>query len=172
MRTANRWLSVAAVGAAALLCVVTLRNTVQAETTGKVGQTLPAFSATDVNGKKVSLADYKGKVLLLDFWATWCVPCRGEVPHVVSAYKTYRSKGFEVLGVSLDRDKAALADYTKKNGMTWRQVYDKDSNYALAKKYNVEGIPSCYLIDGSTGKILAKDLRGDALGAAVKKAVE
>ena len=78
----------------------------------------------------------------------------------------------EIIGVSLDRDKATLKSYLKQQGMTWRQVYDGDSNYNLSNKYEVEAIPSTFLIDGSTGKILAQDMRGDELTKAVNTALK
>jgi len=135
-------------------------------------RTVPAFSGTDLSGRKLSLADYKGKVVLLDFWATWCPPCRAEVPNLVKTYKANHGRGFDVIGISLDRDKAELKSYIKQNGMTWRQVYDGDTRYAIANKFGVQAIPATYLIDGTTGKILAENLRGAELTRAVNSALK
>src|SRR5438552_19207365 len=92
-----------------------------------VGQKAPSFHAKTVDGRTINFPDdYKGKVVLLDFWATWCAPCRAELPKVVAAYNQYHDKGFEVLSVSLDRPKQgpALLQFAKDNSMTWPQIYD------------------------------------------------
>ncbi|MDR1011981.1 MAG: TlpA family protein disulfide reductase [Opitutaceae bacterium] len=127
------------------------------------GMEFPDFSVTDTAGKPLSLSQYKGKVVLIDFWATWCPPCVEEIPHVVAAYGKYHDKGFEVIGISLDREKDALLKYTEKNKMPWPQYYDAaNPDASLADKYGIEAIPSTFLI-GKDGKIVATDLRGDDL---------
>ncbi len=127
------------------------------------GKAFPDFSVTDVTGKPLSLSQYKGKVVLIDFWATWCPPCVAEIPHVIAAYQKYHDKGFEVIGISLDRQKDALLKYIEKNKMTWPQYYDADKPEAsLAEKYGIESIPSTYLV-GTDGKIVATNLRGNDL---------
>lgn len=127
------------------------------------GREFPDFSVTDVAGKPLSVSQYRGKVVLIDFWATWCPPCVAEMPHVIAAYQKYHEKGFEVIGISLDRQKDALLKYIEKNKMTWPQYYDGDKPEAsLADKYGIESIPTTYLVD-KDGKIVATNLRGDAL---------
>ncbi len=136
-----------------------------------VGNKFPDFDEKDVDGKPLSIANYKGKVVLLDFWATWCGPCVGELPNVLETYKKHHGDGFEILGVSLDQEESSLREFTKKREMTWQQYFDgKGWGNKLAGKYGVNSIPATYLLDGE-GKIIAKNLRGEALEAAVKKAL-
>lgn len=135
------------------------------------GAQFPDFNEKDVTGKPLSIADYKGKVVMIDFWATWCPPCRGEVPNVVATYQKYHDKGFEIIGVSLDQDQQKLLDFTKQNNMTWRQYFDGQGwGNALAVKYGIQSIPMTFLLDGN-GKIIGKDLRGQDLTDAVANAV-
>jgi peroxiredoxin len=142
-----------------------------------VGQNAPAFQAKTTAGQPVDFPqDYKGKIVLLDFWATWCPPCRAEVPNLVSAYQRYHSQGFEVLGVSLDQANSAqkLAQFTEQHHMPWPQVYDgKFWDAAVAKKYGIHSIPQPILVDGNTGKILAEGMqvRGSDLAPAIQKAL-
>ena len=135
------------------------------------GTKFPDFDEKDLNGKPLAIANYKGKVVLIDFWATWCGPCRAEIPNVVATYKKYHGQGFEIIGVSLDEDRQKLLSYTKDNNMTWPQFFDGQGwGNKLAAKYGVEAIPATYLLDGN-GIIIANDLRGDALEQAVAKAL-
>src|ERR1039457_6150567 len=138
------------------------------------GQKAPAFQAKTVEGKPVNFPDdYKGKVVLLDFWATWCGPCRAELPKVVSAYDQYHSKGFEVLGISLDqpRQGPSLIKFTKDNNMPWPQVYDgRYWKAAIAVQYGVHSIPCPILVDGDTGMILADGT--NALGHKLTRALD
>jgi len=137
----------------------------------KIGTQFPDFSEKDVTGQPLSIANYKGKVVMIDFWATWCGPCRGEIPNVVATYQKYHDKGFEIIGVSLDQDRQKLLDFTKENGMTWQQFFDGQGwNNKLAVKYGIESIPMTFLLDGN-GKIIGKDLRGQELTDAVAGAV-
>ena len=130
-----------------------------------IGATAPDFTEYDVNDKAVSLSDFRGKYVFLDFWASWCMPCRHENPNVVKAFNQYKSKNFVVLGVSLDRPKQK-ADWLKAittDGLTWTQVDDfKSSPGQAVTRYKIRGIPQNYLIDPA-GKIIAKNLRGDEL---------
>lgn len=130
-----------------------------------VGTMAMNFTQNDTAGKPVSLSDFRGKYVLLDFWASWCGPCRAENPNVVKAFNQYKEKNFTVLGVSLDqpdaKEKWLQAIY--KDGLTWTQVSDlKFWNNAVAKQYRIHSIPQNFLIDPS-GKIIAKNIRGDEL---------
>ena len=136
-----------------------------------VGKKFPDFTAKDVNGKPLSVAKFKGKVVLVDFWATWCGPCIAEMPNVIKAYEAQHKNGFEVIGISLDRDKGRMVDYTKKNGMPWPQYFDGLGwDNKIAAQYGIQSIPATFLI-GPDGTIIGKDLRGHALEAAVTKAL-
>jgi peroxiredoxin len=136
-----------------------------------VGSKFPDFDEKDVAGKPLSIANYKGKVVLVDFWATWCGPCVGELPNVLKTYAAHHAQGFEIIGVSLDEDQPKLENFIKENNVTWQQFFDgKGWGNKLAVKYGIESIPSTFLLDGS-GNIIGKDLRGEELEAAVTKAL-
>ncbi len=135
------------------------------------GIPFPGFNEKDLNGKPLVLADYKGKVVLIDFWATWCVPCLMEMPNVLKTYEKYHDKGFEVIGVSLDDDQQKLQRFLGQNNISWPQYWDgKQYDNKLAEKYGVIFVPFNYLLDGA-GNIITQNLRGDALEAAVAKAL-
>ncbi|GAB3918883.1 TlpA disulfide reductase family protein [Mucilaginibacter boryungensis] len=130
-----------------------------------LGQMAPEFSQADTSGKMVSLSSFKGKYLLIDFWASWCGPCRAENPNVVKAYNKYKDKNFTILGVSLDQpgDKAKWLAAIHKDGLTWTHVSDLQYwNNAASTAYGVQAIPQNYLLD-PTGKIIGKNLRGKDL---------
>lgn len=136
----------------------------EAKITG-VGSLAPDFTQTDVNGKPVTLSSLRGKYVLIDFWASWCGPCREENPNVVRAYQKYKAKNFTILGVSLDRpnDKDAWLSAIKKDGLEWTQVSDlKFWSNAAAQLYFIQSIPANFLLDPN-GKIIAKNLRGTDL---------
>jgi peroxiredoxin len=135
------------------------------------GAKFPDFEATDLAGKPISLANFKGKVVLLDFWATWCGPCIGELPNVKQAYEKHHARGFEIIGISLDTQESKLTSFLKKENMTWPQIFDgKGWQSALAQKYGINSIPATYLLDGE-GTIIASNLRGPALEKAVAAAL-
>jgi len=132
-----------------------------------------AFQAKDLDGKALNLDQYKGKVLLLDFWATWCGPCVGEMPNVVAAYDKFKGQGFDIVGISFDRADArqTLIDFTQKNKMPWRQVYDgKFWKSEVGQLYGVQAIPFTVLV-GRDGTIAAVNARGPALEPAIQAAL-
>ncbi len=135
------------------------------------GTKFPDFEEKDLDGKPLSVANYKGKIVLVDFWATWCGPCVRELPNVLQTYEKYHGKGFEIIGISLDSDKSKLTSFLEKQKMTWRQYFDgKGWGNKLAGKYGVNSIPATFLLDGE-GKIIAANLRGEELETAVAKAI-
>lgn len=139
----------------------------QPSSKGVIGQTAPEFSLPDPNGKSISLSSFRGKYVLVDFWASWCKPCRMENPVVVAAYQQYKNRNFTVLGVSLDQPggKDDWMNAVMKDGLTWTQVSDlKFWDSPVVSLYRITGIPYNVLID-PTGKIIAESLRGEDLGA-------
>ncbi len=139
-----------------------------------VGAKAIPFSTKLSDGKAVKFPDdYKGKIVMLDFWATWCGPCIRELPNVIASYKKFHDQGFEVLGISLDREKFAekLAAFTKEKDMPWPQIYDgKYWQAEISQLYGVEGIPFMLIVDGDSGEILASNVRGEQLSLALEKA--
>ena len=128
-----------------------------------VGNAAPDFAQNNVSDKPISLASLKGKYVLVDFWASWCGPCRAENPNVVKAYQKYHAKGFDILGVSLDEKKDKWQEAIKKDNLSWSQVSDLQGwKNSVAVLYGVQAIPMNFLID-KDGKIIAKGLRGDDL---------
>ncbi|HEY4110648.1 TlpA disulfide reductase family protein [Puia sp.] len=128
-----------------------------------VGNPAPVFTQDDVDGRPVALASFKGGYVLVDFWASWCGPCRQENPNIVKAFHQYHTKGFSIVGVSLDEQKERWVAAIKKDGLAWTQVSDlKGWDNQVAALYGIKGIPMNFLLD-KDGKIIAKGLTGEAL---------
>jgi len=137
----------------------------------QVGKQFPDFKEKDLADKPLSISQFKGKVVLVDFWATWCGPCIGELPNVLKAYETHHDKGFEIVGISLDSDRAKLDKFIEDKKMTWPQYFDGGGwKTKLAGDYGINSIPATFLLDRE-GRIIARDLRGPALEEAVAKAL-
>lgn len=140
-----------------------LYKILNASTVTALGSNAPDFMQNDVNGKAVSLSDFKGKYVLVEFWASWCAPCRAESPNLLKQYATFKDKGFEILGVSVDSDKAKWLEAIKKDGLTWPQVSDLKGWESDARKvYGISGVPANFLISPD-GKIIGSHLMGEAL---------
>jgi len=149
----------------------------QAEESRKIRRTLtngakfPDFSEKDLLGNPLSVSKYEDKVVLVDFWATWCVPCVAELPNIIKAYNKHHSNGFEVIGISLDQDEQKLKSFLKAKEIPWVQYFDgKGWQNKLAAKYGIDSVPATFLLDRE-GKIIGQDLRGEALEEALTKAL-
>ena len=139
---------------------------------GLVGKVVPDFSATDLDGKPISLQQYRGKVILLDFWAVWCGPCISEMPNVKRVYNSYKDQGFDIIGVSLDTDKTRLHNYLKKNDIPWRQIFSGQKwKSPLARKYHIHSIPAPWLI-ARDGTLISRKARGAKLEQLVVEALK
>jgi peroxiredoxin len=135
----------------------------QPQETQWIGKAAPELSLPDINGNQIKLSSFKGKYVLVDFWASWCLPCRRENPNVVQAYNKYKNKNFTILGVSLDKEKDDWVHAIQKDNLSWTQISDlREWNSAAVSTYNFTGIPFNVLIDPE-GKIIAQSLRGDEL---------
>ncbi|MEJ7609722.1 MAG: TlpA disulfide reductase family protein [Ferruginibacter sp.] len=137
-----------------------------------IGSMAPEITMADTEGKMFSLSSLRGKYVLVDFWASWCGPCRGENPNVVANYNKFKNKKFTILGVSLDEDRNAWLNAIKKDNLSWKQVSDlKGWNNATVSKYGYDGIPYNVLLDPQ-GKIIATDLREAALGKKLEEVLK
>ena len=136
-----------------------------------IGKVVPNFSATDLDGKPISLQQYRGKVVLLDFWAVWCGPCLTEIPNVKRVYDTYKDQGFDIIGVSLDTDETRLRNYLKKNNISWRQIFSGQKwKSPLAQQYHIRSIPAPWLI-ARDGTLISREARGVKLERLVAEAL-
>ena len=135
------------------------------------GAKFPDFSEKDLLGNPLSLSHYEDKVVLVEFWATWCGPCVAELPNIIKAYNQHHSSGFEVIGISLDQDEQKLKSFLKAKEIPWVQYFDgKGWQNNLAAKYGIDSVPATFLLDRQ-GKIIGQDLHGEALEEALTKAL-
>jgi len=140
-----------------------LAQRIAASSITAVGNAAPFFTQNNVVGKPVSLASFKGKVVLVEFWASWCSPCRAENPNLVKQYQTYKDKGFEIISVSLDHVKENWLEAIEKDGLDWIHVSDlKGWNNEVGRLYGVRAVPASFLVDAQ-GKIIGNGLRGEPL---------
>ncbi|TAJ14435.1 hypothetical protein DMA11_05320 [Marinilabiliaceae bacterium JC017] len=146
-----------------------MNNEVATASFMKVGNQAPAFILKDVNGLTVSLKDFRGKIVLVDFWATWCAPCCKEIPYVAELYNKYKGENFEVVAISLDRNIAKWKAFIEKNKLTWVNLLgEENGKHVVADDYNVKGVPYNVLIDAQ-GNIIALNLHEEKLAARLEE---
>ena len=157
-----------------------LGNTELAEAYGRkfdpryelLGMPVPDFSATDLDGNPISLQEYRGKVVLLDFWVFWSPPCVVEMPDIKQIYDTYKDEGFDIIGVNLDDEEVILQNYVKANDIPWRQIFDQGAGTdSLALQYGIGDIPEMWLIDRE-GRLITHKARGADLERLVAASVK
>ncbi len=128
-----------------------------------IGATAPVFSQADTSGRVVSLRDFRGKYVLIDFWASWCVHCRADNPYLVKAIEKYKDKNFAILGVSLDTRKDLWLEAIRQDGLNWTHISDLSKfNNEVSLKYNVDAIPNNFLVDPN-GRIVANNLGAESM---------
>ncbi|RMG85657.1 MAG: TlpA family protein disulfide reductase [Bacteroidetes bacterium] len=152
-----------------MLSCVEVQRQMRSVQSNQIGGEAPDFTMKTPDGEDLSLSDLRGKYVLIDFWASWCGPCRRENPNVVAMYEKYKDKEFEILSVSLDKQKDRWLQAIEKDGLTWRHVSDlKGWQNEAAKTYGVRSIPHTVLVD-KEGRIIARNLRGPNLEAKLKE---
>lgn len=137
----------------------------------RVGTTVPATEAQDLDGKPVRLESLRGKYVLVDFWATWCAPCIAELPRLQEAYRKYQPAGFEILAVSLDETRDPVVGFAKTRKLPWVQIHNGSSGADLVDAFGVSSIPASYLVDPE-GRIIRLDLRGEALDSTLARLIK
>ena len=128
----------------------------------RAGGAAPDFNVKSITGEDLSLVKFRGKIVLLDFWATWCGPCRQEMPNVKRVWEKYRNDNFVIIGISLDKDRRSLDQYLQSEDITWPQYYERGGRFSVAGQYGVNAIPQSFLID-QDGAVKGVGLRGGAL---------
>lgn len=139
-----------------------------------MGKKAPDVVAQTLDGSEWKLRDRQGKVVLIDFWATWCGPCVAALPEMKAIYEKYKSReDFAMVGISLDRDKELLRKFCEENGISWPQIFEADKGWdnSVAKSFEIRGIPSIWVIDKG-GKVVGMDLRGERVGLTVGKTLD
>ena len=149
--------------------MIDIKSKQQAQRRTAIGAQAPEIALLTPDGKPIKLSDFKGKITMIDFWASWCKPCRMENPNVVKVYNKYKSKGFEIFGVSLDQDGDKWVEAIAQDGLTWKHGSElKFWQSSFVPAYNLDGIPMTYLLD-ENGVIIAKGLRGAELEAKLQE---
>ena len=149
--------------------MIDIKSKQQAQGRTAIGAQAPEIALLTPDGKPIKLSDFKGKITMIDFWASWCKPCRMENPNVVKVYNKYKSKGFEIFGVSLDQNGDKWVEAIAQDGLTWKHGSElKFWQSSFVPAYNLDGIPMTYLLD-ENGVIIAKGLRGAELEAKLQE---